>query len=284
MILVTGATGTVGSEVIRLLLVSGQRSRAWIRSPGRADELRKAGAEVALGDFGKPETYREALAGVTKAFLLSAATPRIAEHETAFINAAKDAGVQHVVLLSAAGAAFQPGITLGKLHRASELALEASGMAWTVLRPSGFMTNFFAYLGSVKGEGRVYGCTGSSPSAPIDPRDVAAVAVKALTEPGHEGKTYTLTGPELLDAPTMAQKMASAIGKAVVYVDAPAEGVKSAMLRAGMGEWLAASTMELYLPGAREQAGKLSGDVQKVLGRAPRGFDAWTREFGAAFR
>lgn len=284
MILVTGATGTVGSEVVRQLLAAGQKVRAWIRSPDKAEGLRKQGAEVALGDFGKPETHREALAGVDQVFLLSAMTPKMAEHETAFINSAKDAGVKHVVLISTAGAGFDPGLKLGKLHRAGELALEASGMAWTVLRPNSFMTNYFGNMGSVKGQGMVYSCTGKSQFAPIDPRDIAAVAAKVLTAPGHEGKTYTLTGPELHNDVTMTQKMAAAIGKAIQVVDVPVEAARTAMVGMGFGEWLAAALCEFYTPGVVEQGARLSSDVQAVLGRPPRSFDEWAKEFGGAFK
>ncbi|HEY8207291.1 MAG TPA: SDR family oxidoreductase [Myxococcaceae bacterium] len=284
MILVTGATGTVGSEVVRQLRAAGQKVRAMVRSPDKVEAIKKQGAEVALGDFGRPETHREALAGVEKVFLLSAMTPKMAEHETAFVNSAKDAGVKHVVLLSTIGAAFEPGLKLGKLHRAGELALEASGMAWTFLRPNSFMTNYFGNVGSVKGQGMVYSCTGKFQFAPIDPRDVAAVAVKALTSPGHEGKAYYLTGPELVTDASMTQKMAAAIGKAIQVVDVPVEAARQAMVGMGFGEWLAAALCEFYSPGVVEQAARLSNDAQAVLGRPPRSFEEWAKEFGGAFR
>src|SRR5262249_52615751 len=127
MILVTGATGNVGSEVIRQLVAAGQKVRAWVRVPEKVEAIKKQGVEVALGDFGRPETHPGALAGVEKVSPLTAMTSKMAEHETAFINSARDAGVRHVVLISTAGAGYSPGLKLGQLHRAGELALEASG-------------------------------------------------------------------------------------------------------------------------------------------------------------
>jgi len=284
MILVTGATGTVGSEIVRLLRAAGQKVRALVRNPEKAEALKKQGAEVALGDLDRRDSLRETLAGVEKAFLVSAMSPRMAEQEVTFLGAAREAGVKHVVLLSTAGAGFDPGLKLGRLHRAGELALEASGMAWTVLRPNSFMTNFFGNLGSVKGQNAVYSATGPSQFAPIDPRDVAEVAVKALTAPGHENKTYTLTGPLMESDVSMTQKMAAAIGRAVNVVEVPVEAARQAMVGMGMGEWLAGSLAEFTMPGIKEQAAKLTTDAQAVLGRAPRSFDAWVKEFGGAFK
>jgi uncharacterized protein YbjT (DUF2867 family) len=284
MILVTGPTGNVGSELTRLLLAGGHKVRALIRDPGKAEALKKQGAEVALGDLDKRDSLREAVAGVEKAFLVSTMNPRMAEQELNFIGAAREAGVKHVVLLSTLGAGFQPGLKLGKLHRAGELALEASGMAWTVLRPSSFMSNFFANVASVKGQNAVYSCTGPAQYAPVDVRDIAAVAAKALTTPGHEGKCYALTGPELLTETDMTQKMAAALGRALNLVAVPVDAARGAMVGMGLAEWLANSLCEFYQAGVVEQAAQCTRDVQQVLGRAPKSFDDWSREFSAAFK
>lgn len=284
MILVTGPTGTVGSEVTRLLLSAGHKVRALVRNPEKAEGLKKQGAEVALGDLDRRDSLREALGGVDKAFLVSAMSPRMAEQELTFISAAREAGVKHVVLLSTAGAGFDPGLKLGKLHRAGELALEASGMAWTILRPNSFMTNFFGNMGSVKGQNTVYTATGPSQFVPVDPRDIAEVAVKALTTPGHENKTYLLTGPEHESDVTMAKKMSDAIGKAINVVDVPVEAARGAMVGMGFPEWLASSLSEFLMPGIKEQAGQRTDHVQQVLGRPPRSFSHWTKEFGGAFK
>jgi uncharacterized protein YbjT (DUF2867 family) len=284
MILVTGPTGNVGSELTRLLVTEGHKIRVLVRNPEKVEAFKKQGAEVVLGDFDRRETYREALAGVDRLFLLTTMSPKIAEHETAFINASRDAGVKHVVLMSTIGAGFQPGLKLGWLHRASELALEASGMSWTVLRAGSFITNFFANLASVKGQGTVYSCTGEIQYAPVDARDVAAVAAKALTTPGHSGKYYVLTGPELLDETAMTNKLGAAIGKSLNVVNVPVEAAKSAMVGMGFPEWLAGSLGEFCQPGVIEQLNKISDDVHKVLGRPATSFDAWAKEFGGAFK
>ena len=156
-------------------------------------------------------------------------------------------------------------------------------MKWTVLRAGGFLTNFFANVASVKGQNTVYSCTGAVQYAPIDVRDIAAVAAKALTTPGHEGKYYDLTGPELLTEAAMTQKLGAAIGKQLNVVNVPVEAAKGAMIGMGFPEWLASSLCEFYQPGTIEQLQKVTNDVHTVLGRPAKSFDQWAKEVGPAF-
>lgn len=280
MILVIGATGTVGREVVRQLLEAKEDVRVLSRDRARAAKLGE-GVEVVEGDLGKPETLGAAFAGVDRAFVLSTG-PGVAELEGNAYAAAKKAGVRHIVNISAQGAG-QPELAIGRWHHDSEERLEASGVAWTILRPGQFASNALSWAGSIKAQGAVFAPTGDGKTAPIDPRDIAAVAVKALTTPGHEGKIYELTGPELLTTAEMAQRIGAVIGKEVRHVDVPEAAAREGMLRAGMPEVLASAVLELMALIRAGRGAALSPVVEQVLGRKPRTFDEWARDHAAAF-
>jgi uncharacterized protein YbjT (DUF2867 family) len=282
MILVTGATGNVGGEVVKQLLEAGAPVRVLARDPAKAAKL-GAGVSVVRGDLAAPETLGPAFAGVTKAFVLSTG-PDLARLAGNAVDAAKKAGVAHVVLLSVLGAEFEPSFELGRWHRESERKLEASGLAWTFLRPGSFASNALSWVSSIKAQGVVYSPYGEGKSAPIDPRDIAAVAVKALLAPGHEGKAYSLTGSAAITTGEQVAKISAAIGRPLRFVDVPPEAARDGMLEAGMHPLLVDALLELM---ARVRAGHgatVSTAVADVLGRPARTFDAWLHDHVAAFR
>jgi (4-alkanoyl-5-oxo-2,5-dihydrofuran-3-yl)methyl phosphate reductase len=280
MILVTGASGTVGSEVVRQLAAAGQKVRAMVRDPKKVSF--GPGVEVVRGDFSQPETLSAAVQGVEKVFSL-ASGPEVIAQEPNLYAAAKRAGVKHIVKLSVMGADFEPGIALGRWHRASEKQLEASGVAWTILRPAGFMSNAFQWLGSIKGQGAIYAPTGQGKQGLIDPRDIAAVAVKALTTPGHEGQAYPLAN-EALTTGEQAALLSEAIGKPVQYVDVPEEAARQGMSQAGMPPVLVDAVLEFMGLIKAGYAGATTDAFTKITGQPPRTFAAWARENAPAFR
>ncbi len=282
MILVTGATGTVGSEVVEQLLAAGQRVRVLARNPAKAAKF-GAGVEVVQGDLEKPETLPAAFTDIEKVFLLSAGH-EIARLEGHAIDAAKKASVKHVVKLSAEGAAYDPAIQLGHWHRESEKNLEESGLAWTILRPGNFDTNTLRWAPSIQAQGLVFHITGDGKSTPIDPRDIAAVAVTALTTPGHEGKIYELTGPEALSVAEQVAKISKAIDKPLQAIDTPEAAARSAMLAEGMPRELVEAVLELMAHIRAGRGARLTNTVAEVLGREPRTFDAWVKDNLTAFR
>jgi uncharacterized protein YbjT (DUF2867 family) len=280
MILVTGATGTVGREVVKQLVAANQKVRVLVRDAKKADF--GAGVDVAVGDSSKPETLGAAFKGVDKAFLLSAGDD-LAKQEGNFVKAAKDAGVKHLVKLSVFGAEFEPGIALGRWHRESEKNIESSGIAWTFVRPAGFMSNAMQWVGSVKGQGAIYSPTGNGKQSLIDPRDIAAVAVKALTTPGHEGKSYNLA-TEALTVAEQASILSNAIGKPVTHVDVPEAGARQGMSAAGMPPVMVDAIMEFMGMIKAGYAGSTTSDFETVTGQKPRTFANWTKENAAAFK
>jgi uncharacterized protein YbjT (DUF2867 family) len=283
MILVTGATGTVGSEVVKQLLEAGAPVRVIARDPAKAAAKLGSAVDVVRGDLGAPETLGAAFAGVSKAFVLSTGPdgPRL---EGNAFDAAKKAGVAHVVDLSVFGAASERGTTIDRWHRESEKKLEASGLAWTFLRPGAFASNALMWIPSIKAQGAVFSPAGEGKMTPIDPRDIAAVAVKALTTPGHEGKAYPLTGPEALSTAEQVAKIAAAIDRPLRFVDVPPAAAREGMLKAGMPALLADALLEFMALARAGHGATITTTVADVLGRPARTFDAWLRDHVAAFR
>ncbi len=282
LILVTGATGTVGTEVVKQLVEAGQKVRALVRDPAKATKFRNA-VEVVKGDLSKPETLVAAFAGVDKAFVVSVG-PDLAKLEANAFDAAKKAGVNHIVKLSGRhlDADFMAGAALAQWHNESERRLRALGTAWTILRPGMFASNFL--LWQVKEQGALFLPVGEGKDTPTDPRDIAAVAVKALTTSGHEGKIYELTGPEFLGFAEMVQQMAATIGKPLKYVDVPEATAREGMLASGVPPAVADSILRYF---AGVKAGKIyppTPTVAEVLGRPARTFDEWVRGHAAELR
>lgn len=284
MILVTGAGGTVGSEVVKALKSSGAKMRACYNSPHKVEAARRAGLDAVAIDYGKPPTVAAALKSVERLFLLSAGGALQTDAEIATVKAAKEAGVKHVVKLSVWDADGEK-YGFAKIHRPVERALEASGLAWTFLRPNGFMQNFVNfYAPTIKSQGAFYlpshGCRVSH----VDVRDIAAVAAKALTASGSEGKAYALSGPEALTYEQLAGKLSAAVGRPIRYVDISDADFKKGAMAAGMPEAYAdlmTSLIHYYQEG---HAARVTGDVERVTGRKPIDFDRFAREHAGAFK
>src|SRR5256714_14236880 len=217
MILITGASGNVGSEVLKQVIATGAKPRAMYRSQQAGASAPKE-VDVAIADFAKPEELQRAFRGVERLFLLCAPVPELPQLEGNAVDAAKSAGVKHIVKLSAIGAG-EGAHTFARGHQASEGKLRESGIAYTLLRPNGFMQNFLLYAGTIQSQGAFYGSGSEAPVSHIYIGDIAAVAAKALTSSsGHENKIYELTGPEALSYSDVAKKIGTAIGKPVKYV------------------------------------------------------------------
>ena len=214
MILVTGATGHVGSELVRLLAEQGAPARALVHSPDKAAPIQQLGLETALGDYEQPDTLDAAMKGCGQLFLLSPPSPRQPQQEQHVIDAARRAGLDHVVKQSVPWAGPDAPVLFSRWHGQVEQHLAQSGLAYTLLRPSSFMQNFLMSAQQVADQGVLYGMFGEGRVAFIDARDIAAVAAELLTSPGHQGASYTLTGPEALSAAEVAERLSAATSAA----------------------------------------------------------------------
>jgi len=283
VILVTGATGNTGSELVRLLAEAGAPVRALVRSPEKAASIKRLGLETALGDFEQPDTLDAAMAGCDHLFLLSPPNPHQPEQERNAIDAAKRAGVGHVVALSVLGSSPDASVPFPRWHGEIDRHLAESGLPHTLLLPSGFMQNFLASAQTVAEQGALYGMTGEVRTSYIDIRDVAAVAARVLTSPGHERKAYALTGPEALSGAEVAERLSAATGRQVRYVDVPPDPYRRALAGAGLPGWLVDRLIQLNTMMAAGHAAGVTDEVATLLGRQPRTFAQFAAEHRAAF-
>lgn len=281
LILVTGATGTVGTETVKQLTEAGHRVRALVRDRAKAGKLDPR-AEIVLGDLADPSSLLQAFAGVDKVFAISNGM-NLHMLEGNAVDAAKSAGVRHVVKLSGRGVdwAEMADTTLAEWHGEAERRLRASGLAWTILRPGFFASNVLVF--GVMQQGGFYLPVGDGKDAPIDPADIAAVAVKALTEPGHEGKIYELTGPEMLGFQEMTDKLAAFTGQKLVFADTPATATLGGLIQAGVPPKQAEAVVKFF---GLVKAGRMKVEpmIAEVLGRPARRFDDWIAANAAALR
>lgn len=281
MILVTGATGTVGREVVAQLLAAGETVRAFSRNPSKAHF--DGSVELVAGDLMKPETLPEAVAGVDRVFSL-AVGPQIGVQEGNLAQASKKAGVRHIVNISVLGAGEAGRGGVAEWHNAGERAIQDSGIAWTFVRPGAFMSNALLWKGTIKSVGKVFSNFGDGKVTPIHARDIAAVAVRALTTSGHEGMAYPLTGPQAISIAEQVRILSDAIGKPIEYVPITDAVACEQMQKAGVPS----QYIDAMLPfGAHVRAGKANkvfDTVEQVTGRQPLTFADWAREHSDAFR
>ena len=285
MILVTGATGRIGREVVRELAALGAEFRALVRKNTDADKLSAQGVETVLGDFAQPQSIQTELQGVERVFLLSPSSPMQTKFEGALVDEAKNAGVKHIVKLSALGADSQANSALLKWHRQSEQKIEASGIAYTHLRPNGFNQNFVPfYAPSVATDGMLYAPAEDCKISWVDTRDIGAVAARVLTESGHEGNTYEITGPDALSYTQIAEKLSALVGKKVTYVNVPDEGARQAMISSGAPDWYANALVALYHFYRQGDGAVVTDTVEQVTKTKPRSLDAYFEENAQAFK
>ena len=282
MILITGATGTSGTPVVEQLRAKGVAFRAMVRNPQKAESLRGPNVEVVAGDLAKPESLGVALKGIDRLFLLSPPVPDQVELETNLVNAAKAAGVRHIVKFSAMTADPDVVPRFPCAHGKVEEAIRRSGLAWTFLRPTFFMQNLLGFADMVR-QGVIYQPAGKSKAAFVDTRDIAAVAVAALTEPGHEGKAYEITGPQLLSYDDVAAVFSRVTGKPVKYQDIPTATAKQAMLGMGIPDWNCDGINELMDQMRADQYTMTTDVVSRVGHKAPTTLEQFVRENAAAW-
>jgi uncharacterized protein YbjT (DUF2867 family) len=285
MILVTGATGLSGSELVRRLSGKGIPSRALVRNLAKAQPLTLLpNVEVVVGDMARPESLTEALRGVDRAILISSSDPTMLETQSTFIDAARKAGVQHVVKLSGIIPELDSPFRFARMHAEIEKRLEASGVAYTHLRAGEFMPSYFRQVPSIVARGILALPMADARIASVDIGDIAEVAIAVLTTPGHEGKTYSLTGPESLTMAEVAAKLSAAIGKPVVYVNVAPEDARQARLAAGMPPYLAEGLDELFAERRKGKESTVWPTIQEIFGWAPTTFDEFARRNAAIFR
>jgi uncharacterized protein YbjT (DUF2867 family) len=295
-ILVTGATGTVGSEVVKQLVSSFTSSssldqsviRAAVHSQNKADKFSQYGeiVETVDMDYNKPETIEAALHKVDKLFLLALPSLNMTDISSKVIREAKKNGVQSIVKLSVFGADAEPGIIIGRLHRQEEKIIEESGIPYTFLRSSAFMQNFVNYFGyNIKAQNAIYLPAGEGKVSFVDARDVAAAAAKLLSENNrkHDNKAYVITGPEALSYSQVTEIISKEIGRKISYIDTEEEDARKAMESMGVEDWLIDAILEDFYNTKVGNRSKTTNAVEQILGRKPTSFAQFVRDYANSF-
>jgi uncharacterized protein YbjT (DUF2867 family) len=285
MILVTGATGLNGGELVRLLSLRGVPARALVRSATKAAALSSLpNVEVVEGDMARPETLTAALRGVDRAMLISSSDAAMFDVQSNFIDAAADAGVKHVVKLSGIMPDRDSPFRFARMHGEIELKLERSGMAFTHMRAGEFMHAYFRQVPAIVAQGAIFLPMEDARIASVDVRDLAEAAATVLTTPGHEGKIYPLTGPEALTMTEVAEKLSTATGRTIRYVNVAPEEATKAQLARGMPKYTAEALAELFAERRKGKEAQVSPVIETLIGRRPTGFSEFAKRNASIFR
>ena len=283
MILVTGASGTVGKAVLNEVARSGAKHKAMYRSASEAAKA-PAGTQTVIADFAKKETLAAALKGVDSVYLVCSPIPDLAQLEGNMIDASVAAGVKHIVLSSALGAGDYAK-SFPSWHRKVEDKLKATGISSTILRPNSFHQNVVTYFApSIRTQGVFYSSMGDARVSFLDVRDIAVVAAKALAGGEHSGKIYELNGPEALTYSDVAEKIAKHAGRKVQYADIPVDAQGKAMLDQGMPAWQVDALLDLQGYYTSGKGGAVDSLLQNLLGRPAITMDRFLGESAGEFR
>jgi uncharacterized protein YbjT (DUF2867 family) len=285
MILVTGATGLNGGELLRRLSKRGVKVRALVRSRAKAEALAALpGVELAEGDLGKPQSLGDALRGVTRAMLISSSDPKMGEVQCRFTDACVEAKVPHLVKLSGIIPELDSPFRFARMHAEIEQYIEKSGLAFTHLRAGEFMHSYFRQAGVIAAKGILPLPMGDARIACIDVGDIAEVSVQVLTGSGHENKSYALTGPEALTMSEVAQRLSQVTGRTIGYVDLEPEEARAARLAAGMPAYNADALDELFAERRKGKESKVWDTLETVFKLKPTTFLDFAKRWAPVFR
>jgi uncharacterized protein YbjT (DUF2867 family) len=280
-ILVTGATGNTGRAVVDALNRRGAPVRAMVRAEADRGKL-PAGVPVAVADFDDPASIAAALDGAGRAYLVTPSSERAEEQQRRFADVAVKAGVDHLVVLSQLAADQHSPVRFLRYHAAVEQHVRDLGIAWTFLRPNLFFQGLLAFTEPIAEQGRFYAPIGDAAVSAVDVRDIAAVAAVTLTETGHEGSTYTLTGRAAITHTQIAAALTAALGRPVTFTDVPAQAFADG-LRGILPPWQVEGLLEDYAHYRRGEAASVSPAVALITGRPPIDVQQFASDYAPAF-
>src|SRR5215210_2546579 len=284
-ILITGATGKVGGAVLDNLGTADVDLRALTRDESKAQSLRDRGVEAVVGDFLEPETLGPALEGVSTVFLLTPIHPDQVPQASNVIEAARDSGNDpRIVRLSVHQASHEAPTRISRQHAEIEDQLTSSGLPYTLLRPQSFMQNTLTTARTVASEGTIYQPFKDGRLGMINTRDIGEVAAKVLTEEGHEGKVYTLTGPAAISFYDVAEALSEVLGKEVSYIAISLEAAKAAMLNRGFAEWRADALNEYAKAHSEGYSDWTTDDLEQITGHPAASYKGFATDFQLLFR
>ena len=282
MILLTGATGRVGSAAAKALARANIPFRALVRDPDKV-AFDPDAAEIVQGDLNDPGVVEQALQGVSRALIVMSNHPDQAKLERQFASLAADAGVSHLVKVSSMEAAPDATATLPKNHYDTEQHIASLGVDWTFLRPNYYMQNMLMYAGSIARTNSFALPLGTAKTAMIDSRDVGEVAAVVLTGEGHAGQAYRLTGPAMMDFHEVAARMGTVLERPVSYVAQSPEAFREVLGQFIQSVWQLDAVCELFAEIAAGSLEEQHSTTADLLGRPAVGLETFTRQFAGAF-
>lgn len=295
-ILVTGATGTVGSEVVKYLAAissfSNHKIRAAVHLKNKTAQFGDKRVEIVNLDYTKPETVAYALNKVDKVFLQTLPIPNVTDISSNLVKEAKKNGVIHIVKLSAMGASdSEPGSTILRLHGEEEKIIKDSGIPYTFLRPPAFMQNFVTQFGhTIRTQNAFYVPAGDAKMSFVDTRDIGGIAARILTNNSNGGsqqyknKAYDITGQESLSYRQVADILSNEVGKKISYMDITEDDARNGMEQIGMGEWFINIMIELFKIIRAGYGSETTTAVEHITGRKPISFAQFVKDYAEAFR
>jgi uncharacterized protein YbjT (DUF2867 family) len=282
MILITGATGTIGQQVVAELQARGVPFRVAHRDPARVREVLGPGVESVPFDFEDETTHLPAMQSADKLYLLTPTTEWAQARAIQVIDAAARAGLKHIVRQSVLHADAHPTYSLAETHRGAELYLVASGLPGTLLRPNHFMENLYNFMGdAIRREGKLQMPAGAAQLSFIAGADVAAVAVACLLDDAHQHKSYDLVGPEALTGAEIAATLSRATGRHIAYEDVPEDALRASLT--GTPEWLAGVALGLAGFDRSGRMSRINNNVKLITGREPQTLAAWAEANAGRF-
>ena len=281
-ILVTGATGNTGRAIVDALARRGAPVRALVRAEADRAKL-PAGVPAVVADFDDLASIAAALDGADRAYLVTPSSERAEEQQRRFADLAAKAGLRHLVVLSQLASDEHSPVRFLRYHAAVEQHVRDLGIPYTFLRPNLFFQGLLAFAGTISSQGRFYAPIGDATISAIDVRDIADVAAVTLTEAGHEGATYTLTGPASITHTQIAAALTAALGRDVTFTDVPPEAFAGS-LRGILPPWQVDGLLEDYAHYRRGEAASVSSAVAEITGRPPRDIQQFARDYAPAFK
>jgi uncharacterized protein YbjT (DUF2867 family) len=283
-IFITGATGSVGTQLVKKLAVLDIPFKALVRTRDSGNLLRSLpNAEIVVGDMADENSLIDALQGIDSAFLLTNSSEEAACLQLNFVNAAYKAGVKHIVKLSQFAADEHSPVRFLRYHANVENRIKELGITYTFLRPNLYMQGLLAFRDHIKTEGRFYASIGNAAVSVVDVRDIAAVAAIALTEPGHKNKTYNITGPEALTHYQIADVFSRILGKQITFIDVTPEQMEGALHAARFPEWQVGGLLEDYAHYARGEAATVYPTINDVTNISATSFEQFVDDYKMLF-
>jgi uncharacterized protein YbjT (DUF2867 family) len=281
-VLVAGATGTTGSALVQPLSQRGVPVRVMVRRAADATRVGATLESAVVADFDDPDSLTEAVHGVSRAYLVTPSSEAAEAQQTRFAEIAADAGVELLVKLSQYAADEASPVRFLRYHAAVERRIRELGLGFTFLRPNLYFQGLLAFSRPIATEGRFFAPIGNARISAVDIRDIADVAAAALTEQGHAGQTYTITGPAAISHGEIAAALSRATGRDITFVDVPPEAFADG-LRDLLPRWQVDGLVEDYAHYARGEAETIHSTVAELTGHEPRNIDQFARDYADAF-